>query len=217
MPAWSPRPLRCPNTRRTTTHCPTRNRSAAGMAPVAGGRGGEIVMTLTAKAMMVAAARTCANRRGSVGGTRGLLNRHMAMPGGEDAADCSGPRDVTAAEHIRTPTISTSNRRVLIGVALSEDGLVFEWLHAKGDTCRFAHRPIPTGSPVSSFGVSHADTTRWPRSSRSDRTGAGVERWSTRSSPASPRRVLDVAAGTAGVSIQLAQRTTGHSRRDRSD
>ena len=28
--------------------------------------------------------------------------------------------------------------------------------------------------------------------------------------PASPRRVLDVAAGTAGVSIQLAKRTTGH-------
>ena len=49
---------------------------------------------------------------------------------------------------------------------------------------------------------------RWRRCSPSGRTIAGAPRWSTRSSSrAPPRRVLDVATGTAGVALMLTERT----------
>jgi demethylmenaquinone methyltransferase / 2-methoxy-6-polyprenyl-1,4-benzoquinol methylase len=138
-----------------------------------------------------------------VAGKLGLVDeRDPGAAAGEHRRCDTARRPCSDDERIEVPSLhrpSSTVRTLGFGCTPGE----------RHGTCNSGQPAIPTALHAISSAACRTATTCWQKCSRSGRTAGGDGRWSMvdRIVPAAPARLLDVATGTAGVALRLAERT----------
>ena len=135
-----------------------------------------------------------------------------ALSRGNDALSTSAtrapPRARTSAATVPAgPAPTTATSKCSATTKTSDIDGAFCGIVAPCAPTHLPPAPATAASPAACSPASRSATTAWRRCSRSGRTAAGAGPWWTTSFRASPRLILDVATGPAGVALQLASRT----------